>query len=529
MTASGDITGRALWRRRVASTPDRPFLRHAGRDWTFGAFDEQVRRLAAGLAGLGVGRADPVLVAMGNRPETLQAQLALGQLGAVFVPLLPGLTFAELAYPVNHSEARCLIADESAAEALLPNLGECPAVERVVVTAEVTPPRGTAAERFEDLAASAALDPVDLEGYDEDSLAAVLYTSGSTGRPKGVMLRAGCFHSVGEAFADRFGITGGDTYFLPTTLAHAVGSLTALSTVLHTGGRLAVADRFSPSSFWGELEAAGGTYSILFPAHLNLLLEADDGSPAAGASPLRLVITHAFIRRFRERFGVELATVWGMTETGALCVGSEPGYGGEHGDNYVGTPMLGVEAGVFDDRLERRGPEAPGEICLRHRHVMLGYLKDPEATAATLVDGWVRSGDQGVIDDQGRLFFVGRIKNVIKRSGENVSAEEVEAALAEHPDVAECTVFAVTDPIRTEEVFAAVVRRPGAPADPADLRAACGERLVRWKLPRYIAVRDEPLPRLANGKLDRVALRASLDLEAAWDAQVVMERPRGTS
>jgi crotonobetaine/carnitine-CoA ligase len=160
---------------------------------------------------------------------------------------------------------------------------------------------------------------------------------------------------------------------------------------------------------------------------------------------------------------------------------------------------------------------------------MLGYLKDPEATAQTLVDGWVRSGDQGVIDDAGRLLFVGRIKNVIKRSGENVSAEEVEEELMRNPDVAECTVFGVPDPVRTEEVAAVVVRSAGAAADPAALREACAERLVRWKLPRYVVVRDEPLPRLANGKLDRVALRASVDLDKAWDARALTESRQGTS
>jgi crotonobetaine/carnitine-CoA ligase len=183
--------------------------------------------------------------------------------------------------------------------------------------------------------------------------------------------------------------------------------------------------------------------------------------------------------------------------------------------------MKDVEVAVLDERLRALGPGQTGEIALRHRHVMLGYLKDPEATSQTLVDGWVRSGDLGVLDGDGRLFFVGRLKNVIKRSGENISAEEVEATLAEHPDVAESTVFAVPDPIRTEEVYAVVVRRHGTVADPVALRAFCGETLVRWKLPRYIVVRDEPLPRLPSGKLDRVALRASLDGAAAWDAQAV--------
>ena len=208
-----------------------------------------------------------------------------------------------------------------------------------------------------------------------------------------------------------------------------------------------------------------------------------------------------------------------MTETGALCVGSESGYLGEHGDNYVGVPMKDVEVAVLDERLGRLGPGQNGEIALRHRHVMLGYLKDPDATRQTLVDGWVRSGDLGVLDDEGRLFFVGRLKNVIKRSGENISAEEVEAALNEHPDVAESVVVAVPDRLRTEEVGAVVVRRGGSNGDPARLREACAERLVRWKLPRYILVRDEPLPRLGNGKIDRTSAATLIDPESVWDAE----------
>jgi crotonobetaine/carnitine-CoA ligase len=501
-------TGRDLWQWRVQQTPDRPFVRFGKREWTYAEFDDDVRRLAAGLAGIGVGAGARVLVAMANAPETIMVHVALHQLGAAFVPLLPGLTSAELAFPINHSEARLLIADKAVGEQVLEMRDQCPALERIVLTDEL-------AEIA--VAQAPAPAPAPLDGYDEDSLAAILYTSGSTGRPKGVMIRAGSYFSVGDAFADRFGVTSDDTYFLPTTLSHAVGCLTAVSMTMQRGGTLAIVERFSPSSFWSQLAEAGGTYSILFPAQLNLLLEAAGGAPAAGEHSLRLVITHAYIGRFRERFGVELATVWGMTETGALCVGSESGYLGEHGDNYVGVPMKAVEVAVLDERLNSLGPGQNGEIALRHRHVMLGYLKDPEATKQTLVDGWVRSGDLGVLDDDGRLFFVGRLKNVIKRSGENISAEEVEATLAEHSDVAESTVFAVPDPIRTEEVAVVVV----APADlaPHALLDFAAERLSRLKLPRYVAVERQPLARLGNGKLDQLEIRRSFDAGSAWDRQ----------
>jgi acyl-CoA synthetase (AMP-forming)/AMP-acid ligase II len=504
-------TGRALWRRRVAVTPERPFLSFEGRTRTFAELDHEVRRLAAGLRALGVEPGTRVLVGMGNRPETVSLQLALHELGAVCVPLLPGLTTAELEFPIGHSRADLLIADEQIASLVEPELERFPALARLV--------RGV-----DTLMAAEPLDHEPIHGYDDRSPALVLYTSGSTGRPKGVVLGAGSFHSSGAAFAERFGITAADNFYLPMPLAHAAGAVTALSIVLHTGCGLTLADRFSPSSAWDVIDASGATVSILYPAQLNLLLETDDGSRAPGASSLRLVITHAYLHRFRERFGVELATVWGMTETGAMCAGSEPGYRGEHGETYVGTAMQGVEIGIFDERMRKLPPGALGEICLRHRHVMLGYLDDPEATAKVLVDGWVRSGDQGTMDADGRVFFAGRLKNVIKRSGENVSAEEVEAALAAHPAVSECLVLGVPDRIRSEEVAALVVTRPGAALDPAALYAATADRLVRWKRPRYIVLRDEPLPRLPNGKIDRADARAGLDLRSAWDREAVLGR-----
>src|SRR5690606_12920241 len=151
-------------------------------------------------------------------------------------------------------------------------------------------------------------------------------------------------------------------------------------------------------------------------------------------------------------FGVEVGLTWGMTETGATSVLSHPGDRPEElGDGYVGTGAHGVEIAIMEG-ARRLQPGAVGEIALRHAHAMLGYLDDPDATARTLVDGWVRSGDLGVLDEHGRLRYVGRIKSMIKRSGENVSPQEVEAALLEHPAVKEALVFGVADPIRTQEV-----------------------------------------------------------------------------
>ncbi|MBI5104860.1 MAG: acyl--CoA ligase [Solirubrobacterales bacterium] len=521
MHPPGEMTNRQLWHWRVTQTPDRRWLWCDGREWTYAEFDVEVRRLAAGLRELGVGPGTRVLIGMTNRPEAVQAHLAVGELGAVCVTLVPGMPFRELAYPIQHSEATVLIADDPIASIVLEHRDACPALEHLVLLGA-----GGGDDGVTGFAARAATPPLDhepLEQEDVQALAYIIYTSGSTGRPKGVMLKAGGRYHCGLGYADLYGFTSRDTYFLPLTLGHSLGATAALGIAMVTGGAVALAERFRPSLFWSQVEAGGATVSVLFQAHLSLLLETDDGSVGPGSSPLRLIVTHTYLPEFVERFGVELGTIWGMTET-LVCVGSDPGYRGELGPGYVGHPFGGGELGIFDPDLRRVGPYAYGELCLRHPQVMLGYLKDDAATAATLVDGWVRSGDRGFVDHTGRAYFAGRFKAMIKRSGENVSAEEVEAAILTHPDVAECVVVGVPDPIRAEEVGAIVVRRAGADLDPAALRDACGDRLVRWKLPRYIQILDEILPRLGNGKIDRVITAALLDPAVAWDAE--RERPR---
>jgi crotonobetaine/carnitine-CoA ligase len=287
------------------------------------------------------------------------------------------------------------------------------------------------------------------------------------------------------------------------------------------GGRLAIVDRFSPSRFWADVETAQATVSILFPAQLNLLLEVA-GPAADGAAPpttLRLAITHAPNPAFRRRFGAEVELCWGMTETGAASTGSVPGDAREHPAGYVGMPMDGVELAIMDDGLRPVAPGAEGEICLRHRHAMLGYLDDPDATARVLIDGWVHSGDRGHLDAHGGLIFRGRIKNMIKRAGENISPEEIEFALDRHPAVSESLVVGVPDPLRTEEAAAIVVPSDRGTLDPEQLASFVADELARWKAPRYIAIRPEGLPRLANGKIDRATIVQQLDLDACWDRE----------
>lgn len=520
-----EMSNRGLWRWRVERSPDRPYLWCGGRTWTYAEIDEEVRDVAGGLRELGVAPGTRVLVGMTNRPETVAVHLALAQLQAVIVPLVAGMPWDELDFRVHHSDATVLIADDPIASLAAEHRTDCPSLEHFVVVGESDAGAIRDAVSYAQLLAGEALSADIPSGDDLQALSQIVYTSGSTGRPKGVMLKAGSYYSCGLGYTDTYFFDSDDVYFHPLTFGHSLGCNAAIGIPMFAGGALAVVERFRPSLFWSQVAESGATVSVLFPAHLNLLLETADGAPAAGDSSMRLIVTHTDVPAFRDRFGIELGTVWGMTET-LICVGSEGSYRGQLGPGYVGRAFPGGEVGVFDESFRRVGPYEYGELALRHSQAMIGYLDDADATASTLTDGWVRSGDRGYVDHSGRAYFAGRYKAMIKRSGENISSEEVEAALVHHPGVAECAVVAVPDRIRTEEVGAVVVRRAGAEADARAIRDTCAGQLVRWKLPRYVVMRDEPLPRLPNGKIDRMATAELIDPASAWDAEAETQRAR---
>jgi len=468
-----------FWDERVAATPDAPFLVFAGATETYAEFDAAINEVANGLLAAGVRAGDKVGLILPSGRDLLLIELALLKLGAVMVPMIDTLTPAEVAFVVEDSEASLVIDDAA-------KVGRGPAEP---------PPRP-------------ALDPLDPM--------AIMYTSGSTGKPKGVVQPHAGFPSAGRAVSERLGPGAEENYLCTIPLFHTAGFHMLAAAAIAAGARLTVVPKFSRGEFWDQVRATGATVGILMPAQLAILMTSPP-DPRDRDHPLRLVASHIRPEEFCERFGVDVVTIWAMTEVSGMGTVSEPG-AARHVEKYIGTPMPPeAEVKVIAPDGEEVAPGELGELCYRHPHAMLAYYRNPEATAATLVDGWVRTGDLCAIDGAGGVYFHGRIKNVIKRAGENVSGEEVEATLIAHPEVAECVVVGVSDPIYTEEVHATVSLRPGATVDAAALDAHCRAQLAAWKAPRYIALADGELPKLANGKPDRLAIRAAASPETAWD------------
>lgn len=513
-------TFRRAWFRYSKRHANNSFLFDDGQFRSYRDIHADVTCIARGLQDIGVTLGTFVLVGMKNRPEFVLVHLAIQWLGGVTVPLQSSATFDELEFVINHSQGQYLVADNEVWIKLGSRLSELPKMQRIVLLDEAVDQLSPANScRLDVLRSRGPLPFPELDGYDDLSPAMVLYTSGSSGRPKGVVIPAGAPTSVASGLIERLGLTSGDNIFIPTPMAHAVGVLTGLSAAVVTGGRLTLAPSFSPRTFWRFVQRTGATVCCLFPAHLNLLMKTEASAPAYGETTLHTIFTHAWHTPFIQRFGISLRLCWGMTETGAMMAMTQQGEDGGSLRHYVGKPMIGTEIVAMGSDCNPLPPGVVGELCLRHRHIMLGYLHDPDATHDVCINGWIHSGDIGSVDELGRVFYQGRMKNVIKRSGENISAEEVEEKLENLAEVSECCVFGTSDPVRTEEVVACVtvVRKRSCDVSPESIIVKLQESISRWKLPRYIVLSSDSLPHLVNGKVDRKKLESTFQAGFAWD------------
>lgn len=480
---------------------------------TYAQFAAGVRRMAAGLAGLGVKKGDAVVVHLPNGSEFMLTWFGLAWIGAIMVPSNLANTERELAHLFALAEATGFVT----APGYLDTFGATlRAVDREafgVVTGEGAAawPSGGSQPLvpFADVAGSDAAPPdVELE---ETDVCEFLFTSGTTSAPKAVMItHANCLRAgVRKVVSCLF---GRDDRFLTALPAfHANAQATSIMVSLVAGATCVLVEGYSARRFWQQIRAHRATCTSLVAMQVRTLL-AQPPDPGDTDHRLRcnfyaINVLDSEKEEFERRFGLRLMNGWGMSET-FCAVTRSPLYGD------IRWPSVGVP---LHDRLVRvvdeNGQDVPtgtiGEIVvggIPGITIMKGYFKDPEATAATIRNGWLHTGDSGYLDRYGYLYFYDRIKDVIKRAGENVSALEVEAILLTHPEVAEAAVFGVPDPIRDEAVKACVVVAAGSPLGPEDLRAYCGLYLSGFKVPTIIEIRDS-LPKTSIGKIEKRTLR----------------------
>ena len=490
---------------------DRPFLDFRDLEgsvtsFTYGEFYDRVRRLAAGLAGEGLRPGDRCVVHTGNSVGFMLAFWALQEAGAVAVPTIAQYSADELRYVVRHSGAWGVVAGEG----LLPVVGAALDGLECRLIADGTP--AEAELSLDALAASGDPEAGTGAGAPGD-VALILYTSGTTSRPKGVMLGAAGSMYTALSYAQQLRLRPDDVTLTCMPLFHVNGMFLQMMPTVASGARFVLTPRFSASQYWSWVSEHGVTLAHLINGPIRLLLGAEERpgerDHAVRAMTFGLPLTGDEIRAFEARFGIPLAMVWGLTETCCGATLMPVGFGARPGHQNIGPAMIGWDVRAAGEDLAELPDGEVGELLVRSPGVMLGYHRDPEATARTLCDGWVRTGDLGYRDEAGYFHFVDRIKDMLKPAGENVAASEIEDVINAHPAVSECAVLGVPDRVRSETVVALVVPAPVASIAPEDVLAFCRQRLASFKVPAVVELRDA-LPKTSIGKIRKGELRDEL-------------------
>jgi long-chain acyl-CoA synthetase len=484
--------------------PEHVAIISRGLETTYGQLRLDVAKVRGGLSKLGVGRGDRVVLLCGNGLYFVEAYLAALGLGAVVVPLNPQSPSPEIEAEIATVRASVVIVEPMAAAAWN-------GVDRQVVSSVghviATEPGGVEAETsFDDLIAA---DPADVVEVEPGTLALLIFTSGTAGSPRAAMLSHGNLLAnidQGRSAAAQIGI--GDIVYGVLPMFHIFGLNVVLGLSLANGATLVLVQRFDPSTALDTIRERGITVIPGAPP-LWLTFSHFDEAPANSFMTVRLALSGAAkmpedaTRRLQERFGLQLAEGYGLTEASPV-VTSSAGLPLKIGS--VGKVLDGMAVRLVDEDGDDVLQGDAGEIWVKGPNVFMGYLDDPDQTARVLTpDGWLRTGDIAVTDDDGYLFLVDRAKDLIIVSGFNVYPAEVEEVIAQHPAVAEVGVVGVPHPHTGEAVKAWVVARDGMTVDEDTLITWCTERLARYKSPSKILFVDQ-LPRNVSGKLLRRSL-----------------------
>ncbi len=463
---------------------------------TYQQVSDQTEQLAARMRGAGLQPGDIVALVLPNGPAFVIVVLALVRAGLVAAPLDPAYPTFELRTFLDDFQPRAVIADDTSSAAVLGAVAtEVPVWN---VTMDIS-----GVVNISQLGESARGVPDTPYAGDP---ALLLHTSGTTGLPKGVPLSHANVLLSALDIARHYALTAADRSLVVLPMHHGHGLIGATLSTLVSGGAVVVPPRFSASRFWAQFSKHGVTWFTAVPTiHEILLSRADrDGAPERGGRFSRSCsaeLAPTVQQRVEQRFGAPVLDAYGMTET-AHQVASNPLPPRQRKPGTVGF-ATGVEIAVVNDAGVQLAANHAGEVVVRGPTVTRGYRNNPEATAAAFIGGWFRTGDIGVLDDDGYLALTGRIKDMINRGGEKISPTEIDDVLLSDPDVADAASFGVPDTKYGEEVWAAVVLR--GEADAAAVQDFSRSRLAAFKVPKVIRI-VATIPKNSMGKVDRHAL-----------------------
>ena len=510
MDIIGTRTLRDLLNEQVSRYPDKTFLLFEDSEQkifelTYAEFAEQVNRLSNVFIGLGVTKGKHVTLHLPNCLEFMTSWFALANIGAIMVPTNILSTKDEMAYVLEHSESVLVITEEKYLDKFADSQKKLPFLLDILLVRS----EGTEKD-IKQLIAKAKVDAPTIQ-LDSEDVAAMLYTSGTTSKPKGVQITHANYIFTGEVMSKSIRLTPNDRQFIVLPLFHGNAQYYSTMSALIVGGSIAITERFSASRYFKQAKRLGVTVGSLFAAPIRMIL-AQAYDPNDQHHSLRVIwfaqsVAEDQLNDFERKFGVSLLQMYGMTETVGVPLMNP--LDGIRKNMSIGKPTIGYEVKIVDENGHEVPDGQAGQIIVKgipSRSLMKGYYKDTKATSETLKDGWLYTGDNGRIGEDGYFYFVDRVKDMIKRAGENVAANEVESVLAAHPSIYESAVIGIPDAMRDEAILAYVILRENETSTEEELMNYCRERLAKFKVPDAIEFVDE-FPRTSVGKVQKHILR----------------------
>lgn len=479
-------------------------------------------RVAAGLTELGLHAGDRVCVLMRSSVACLQVWFGLAKAGVVEVPLNVASGRYLLRYFLEHAGAKAVVCDAEF-ESLV---GECGAdvdsLRHLIVHGdgcESASPKRLTRHRLRELGEQ---PPARTAGVKPTDTAVILYTSGTTGPPKGVLLSHRANINLARHTVDLLGYTEQDRLYSVFPLFHSNARYCSIMAAIEAGADLVVDRTFSASRFWDRCREQGIT-AFNYQGAMMSILHKRPRRPDDSDNPVRLAFgapcPPEIFTSFERRFGVKLTEIYGSTEVSIVT--DMPPHRRKIGT--AGSASANYDVAVVDERDEFLPPGAAGEIVARPTKpgwMFDGYHAMPEETARSWRNLWFHTGDRGYLDENGYLVFLDRLKDTVRRRGENISSWEVERVVSTHPAVAQAAAYGVSSELSEEEVMVAVVLVPGQRFDPAELIAHCAGSLTSFALPRYVRVLPE-LPMTPSQRVEKYKLRAEGVTQDSWDGEAV--------
>jgi len=511
----------AAFRRALETSPHATAHVAEGSSWTFAETFDRCCRLGAGLRGVGADRDSPVALMLDNSIDYVHTWLGLALAGGVQCPVNTGYRGSFLSHILNDAGCQVIVVEAHYLDRLRPIVDDLQHLRTVVVRGEVTPVEGLEVVALAELGTSDPLEPVDVAPGD---LMAYMYTSGTTGLSKGVEVS----HAHAYTYASREDQprpTSADRILVTLPLFHLAGQWYGVYQALIAGATCVVEPAFSVSRFWDLVRAHGITQTVMLGAMAELLQQAEPRSDDT-ENPLTLAVMAPLASNpeaFARRFGLTLEPVYGMSEIGAVL----GAYGTDLVPGEAGVPRPGYELRLVDGAGDDVPDGVIGELWVHPMHpetVLTRYHGLPEKSAETVQDGWVHTGDAFRRED-GHYFFADRMKDSLRRRGENVSSFEVERIINEHPGVLESAVVGVPADLGEDEIKAVVVPRDGTAIDPVELTSFLVERMPYFMVPRFVRFASE-LPKTPTLKIQKHVLRDA-GTDDCWDreaAGIVLRR-----